>query len=44
MEPREGDCVKLGIFFKGGLMKVHKGGFISPISDIKPAQFPAFAE
>lgn len=37
MEPREGDF----FFFKGS-NEVHKGGFISQISDISPTQFTVF--
>lgn len=42
MEPREGDCVKNWDFFLKGFNEVHKGGFISQISDINPTQFPVF--
>lgn len=46
-EPREGDCVKtwlcFGLFFLiKGFNEIHKGGFISQISDINPTQFPVF--
>lgn len=47
IEPREGDCVKtwfgFGFFFLiKGFYEIHKGGFISQISDINPTQFLVF--